>query len=77
MFNWCDFCPPGKSASHHQAAAAALFTAQDPWAGYLYFVAHKILYTATLGRTASVVGKRSNVDNLSNLDTHAVHGTDC
>ena len=36
-----------------------------------------LLYATTLGRTATVVGKRRNVDNLGNLDTHAVHGADC
>ena len=36
-----------------------------------------LLYATALGRTATVVGKRSNVDNLCHLDAHAMHGADC
>ena len=35
------------------------------------------LHTTTLRRTAAVVWKRCDVDNLSNLNTSTMNGTDC
>lgn len=35
------------------------------------------LYATTLWRTATVVGKRSYVNDLGNFDTSSVNGADC
>ncbi len=36
----------------------------------------RILDTTTLGRTATVVRKRSNIDDLRNLNARGIDGTD-